>query len=198
MTSKQNRGIGAKPCCKWHATGSALLTATKTTGCRHFGAGLHFFSNLMSLSVQKSLESEKPVSWSPADSCETPGPPEASQPSVYTQGYSSILLGAEQEQKRHEENISEEPLVQQAQALVLCKQTLSSLMSENQPPDLHLKPSQQLASSGPAALEQKRGGYSTKQPPTRSLPSLLTTHGQKGPTTAEMLSRVAALPCSTS
>lgn len=43
LTSKQNRGIGAKPCCKWHATGSALLTATKTTGCRHFGAGLHFF-----------------------------------------------------------------------------------------------------------------------------------------------------------
>lgn len=95
----------------------------------------------MSLSVQKSLESEKPVSWSPADSCETPGPPEASQPSIYTQGYSFILLGAEQEQKRHEENISEEPLVQQAQALVLCKQTLSRLLSENRPPDLHLKPS---------------------------------------------------------
>lgn len=162
------------------------------------GPGSIFFSLLMSLSVQKFLESEKPVSWSPADSCETPGPPEASQPSIYTQGYSFTLLGAEQEQKRHEENISEEPLVQQAQALVLCKQTLSSLMSENQPPDLHLKPSQQLASSGPLALEQKRGGYSTKQPPTRSLPSLPTTHGQKGPTMAEMLSRVAALPCSTS
>lgn len=88
--------------------------------------------------------------------------------------------------------------MQQAQALVLCKQTLSRLMSENQPPDLHLKPSQQLSSSGPAALEQERGGYSTKQPPTRSLPSLPTTHGQKGPTTAEMLLRVAALPCSTS
>lgn len=69
--------------------------------------------------------------------------------------------------------------MQQAQALVLCKQTLSRLMSENQPPDLHLKPSQQLSSSGPAALEQERGGYSTKQPPTRSLPSLPTTRAKR-------------------